>query len=88
MSHRSPANAVAGLTAMLIVASPALAEACAVCGAGRDEAARGAFIATTVFLTLLPLLAIGGAVLWLRRRARRLAEQSVASAGSRAPVRT
>lgn len=87
MTYRFAANALAGFAAALIVTSPALAEACAVCGAARSEASRDAFIATTVFMTLLPLLAIGGVVLWLRRRARRLAEPSVAPAEDRASVR-
>lgn len=55
------------LAAMLL---PAQALACPVCSAGRDDAAREAFFATTVFLSLLPLGMFGGIVYWLVRRAR------------------
>jgi hypothetical protein len=45
--------------------------ACAVCfdGAG---ASRQAFIATTAFLTVLPLGMVAGAGVWLRKRARQV----------------
>jgi hypothetical protein len=44
-----------------------------VCFTG-DEATVAAFIGTTVFLSLLPLMLIGGGVWWLWRRARRFEE--------------
>ncbi|MFQ5697178.1 MAG: hypothetical protein ACE5IL_02710 [Myxococcota bacterium] len=50
--------------------SPGFARACAVCFSASDET-RDAFLGTTVFLTVLPLLMIGGLVLWLWRRALR-----------------
>lgn len=53
-----------------VLASPALALACPVCFAAKDEASRIAFLATTVFLTALPLLLIGGVVMWLSKRAQ------------------
>jgi hypothetical protein len=53
----------------LVLASPTLALACPVCFNAKDDAARVAFLATTVFLTALPLLMIGGVVMWLTRRA-------------------
>ena len=62
--------AVALVAGVLCV--PDLAQACAVCGAGQEEDTRVAFIATTAFLTFLPLTMMGGAVWWLRRRVRRL----------------
>jgi hypothetical protein len=40
-----------------------------VCFDARDEN-RQAFLATTLFLTLLPLGMVAGAGLWLRKRAR------------------
>lgn len=43
--------------------------ACAVCGFGEDQS-RGAYLATTLALSLLPLALIGGALLYLRRRYR------------------
>ena len=62
---RSVATAVlAGSLAML----PRASVACAVCFTGKDDASRLTFILTTALLTSLPLLLIGGAVWWLRRR--------------------
>ncbi|MDH3205954.1 MAG: hypothetical protein OEO79_05045 [Gemmatimonadota bacterium] len=52
-----------------IAALPDAANACAVCFDASDEN-RQAFLATTAFLSLLPLGMVGGAGLWLRRRAR------------------
>ena len=60
------------LVAAAVVLSPRVALACSVCSAGRDDETRAAFIATTGFMTLLPLVLIGGLVWWLRRRAREL----------------
>ena len=54
---------------------PRLATACSVCSAGRDEENRIAFIITTAFMTLLPLLLIGGLAFWLWGRFRALDEQ-------------
>lgn len=62
----------AACVAALLAAAPRAAEACAVCGAGRDEENRAAFLLTTAFLSLLPLVMVGGFVWWLRRRAREL----------------
>lgn len=62
----------------LLVAAPRIAEACAVCMAGNDEANRNAFLLTTGFLSVLPPALVGGAVWWLRRRARTLREEALA----------
>jgi hypothetical protein len=51
-----------------LLASPALASACAVCFSAKNEATRIAFLGTTVFLTALPLFLIGGVIFWLARR--------------------
>ncbi len=56
-------------TAALLVLAPGEAWACPVCF-DRDDEARIAFLATTGLLTLLPLGMVGGAVVWVRRRAR------------------
>jgi len=54
--------------AIALALGPDVARACAVCGAGADEdGSRFAYIATTVFLSALPLGAFGGFLLWLRR---------------------
>lgn len=50
---------------------PAEVWACAVCFDPREEN-RFAFLATTIFLSLVPLGMVGGVSLWLRRRARAL----------------
>ena len=55
----------------LVLALPGVSEACAVCFSGREET-RLAFIGTTVLLTLMPMLLVGGAVYFLRRRYREL----------------
>jgi len=46
-----------------------LALACPVCFIASEET-RGAYIGTTVLMSLLPLAMAGGLVLWLRRRFR------------------
>ena len=45
------------------------AQACAVCFSSTEEN-RMMFVATTGFLTLTPLLLIGGFVYWLRRKVK------------------
>ena len=63
----------AGLAVLLMAVFPDVAHACPVCF-DRDDEARIAFLATTGLLTLLPLGMVAGAGVWLRRRARELAE--------------
>ena len=81
--------ALASAWVVVLLALPRLAEACAGCIARGDDESRAAFVGTTVLLTFLPLIVVGGAVWWLLRRARELdpiqpAEESVPEA---APVR-
>jgi hypothetical protein len=62
-------RAAAVLLALVLVALlPEAAHACPVCFDARDEN-RQAFLATTAFLSLLPLGMVAGAGLWLRKRA-------------------
>ena len=77
MSVRSLSSSphLAPLIVGLLVLVPRLATACSVCSAGRDEENRIAFIITTAFMTLLPLLLIGGLAFWLWGRFRALDEQ-------------
>jgi hypothetical protein len=58
---------------LVFVLTPEAVSACPVCFDSSDEN-RQAFIATTAFLSLLPLGMVGGAGYWLRRRARELDE--------------
>lgn len=61
---------------LLVALLPEAVLACPVCFDARDEN-RQAFLATTAFLTLLPLGMVAGAGLWLRKRSRELdAERS------------
>ena len=52
-----------------IALTPGVALACPVCF-GANEANRDAFVATTVFLSLLPVVMIGGVIHFLVSRAR------------------
>ena len=60
------------LIAALVLLSPGLARACAVCSSGREDEVQMAFIGTTVLLSVLPLAALGAGLLWLRRRLREM----------------
>jgi uncharacterized membrane protein YphA (DoxX/SURF4 family) len=64
--------AAVALTAVSLVAWPGVVRACSVCFVGRGEETRAAFLNTTIVLSLLPLLAVGGMVWWLMRRVRAL----------------
>ena len=55
----------------LLVVLPDVTYACPVCFDPREEN-RVAFLATTAFLSLVPLGMVGGLGMWLRRRAREL----------------
>ncbi len=63
---------IAAFGAALFPWAPQAARACAVCTSGTEDENRLAFILTTVFLSALPLLMVGGLAWWLRRRAREL----------------
>lgn len=65
-------KAHAALLALGLSLVPSMAQACAVCFGGDNDANRWAFIITTLFMTLLPLTLIGGAVYALRRRIKQL----------------
>lgn len=76
MMQRLPIVALV-LAALALVVLPDAAYACAACFDANAEN-RQAFIATTAFLTILPLGMVGGAGLWLRHRVReRAAEESL-----------
>jgi len=60
---------IASLSAALALCVPEAAMACSVCFSATDQN-RMAFLGTTIFLSLLPLLLIGGVgvVVWKRSR--------------------
>ena len=62
---------LASLAVILLAGLPRVAHACPVCFGGEADN-RAEFIGTTLFLTLLPLLMIGGFALFLWRRTLRL----------------
>ena len=64
---------IAALAVLLLIVLPEVAHACPVCFDARDEN-RKAFLATTAFLSLLPLGMVAGAGLWLRKRSREQAD--------------
>lgn len=66
---------VLALTLTLVAFLPETAWACPVCFDSSDEN-RQAFIATTVFLSLLPLGMVAGAGLYVRKRSRDLSDES------------
>jgi hypothetical protein len=66
---------LSGLALLLALALlPDAAAACPVCFDPREEN-RMAFLATTVFLSLLPLGMVAGAGLWVRRRVREMDDE-------------
>lgn len=65
------AVAVTVCTLLFLVLLPQAAHACPVCFDASDENRR-AFLATTAFLSLLPLGMVMGAGLWIRKRSREI----------------
>jgi hypothetical protein len=61
------------LPALLLLALPDAAHACAVCGAAVDRN-NAAFVGITILLSLLPVAMIGAGVWWAARRANLAAE--------------
>jgi len=60
------------MTAVAVLGCPASVLACPVCFAAKDEANRVAFVASTAFLTALPLILMGAFIGWAARRAKAL----------------
>ncbi len=69
---------LAPLALAIVVATPRLADACAVCLGGMGGGTRRAFAIGTLFLTVLPLAVIGGAILYLRHRAKAIEREASA----------
>lgn len=78
----------ATLVVALLVHAPAFVRACAVCGAGRDEENAFAFLMTTIFMSLMPLVAIGTLlyVLWRRIQKLEAEREQAALLGAQRPV--
>jgi hypothetical protein len=76
----------------LVLHSATIASACSVCTAGREEENQVAFLLSTIFMSLMPLLTIGTIVFVLWRRIRRIeAEQAArrsAATAQAAPAAT
>lgn len=70
----------------VLVCLPSLSSACAVCGAGRDEENAFAFLMTTLFMSVMPLVAIGTVVYVLWRRIRKLEEERAAREAQGLPL--
>lgn len=66
--------------ATAVVFGPGIAQACAVCTAGREDENANAFIAMTALMTVMPFLVVGGIVFWLVRKARQMAAEEAALA--------
>jgi hypothetical protein len=59
---------LAALAAVTVALPAQQALACAVCFSGRDET-RVAYLATTIFMTSLPLFALAAGIVWVIRKA-------------------
>ena len=70
MTRTSLRSSLAGLLASALLLAPRVAFACSVCTGGQKAEVNRAFLVGSLFLSVLPLLAAGTAVWWLRRRAR------------------
>ena len=60
------------------LSAPDAARACSMCISAQDDAVQSAFAVASLFMTVMPLSAIGSLVWWLRRRARQLAAEEAA----------
>jgi len=72
----------------LLVFLPSVASACAVCTAGRDEENAFAFLMTTIFMSLMPLIAVGTLIFVLWRRIQKLETEREEAAASGAPAQS
>jgi hypothetical protein len=65
------ARASAAVAAVFVAWLADSAAACPSCASPLEEN-RQAFVDTTIFLTVVPLMMIGGLIWWIRRKAREL----------------
>jgi hypothetical protein len=85
---RSASSAAACVAGIVLFWLPGLAQACAVCFQGNGDASRIAFIATTAFMTFLPLAVLFLAIRWFVRHAREAEEADRAALLSRSRARS
>jgi hypothetical protein len=76
--HASLRSALCASFAAALFAAPRVAQACSVCTGGQKEEVGRAFLVGSLFLSVLPLAAIGALAWWLRRRSRALAGRATA----------
>jgi SNF family Na+-dependent transporter len=69
-----------------LVSIPTIAEACAVCTAGRDEENALAFLLSTIGMSLMPLVALGTLVFVLWRRIQKLEAEGRTAAAAKTPI--
>jgi hypothetical protein len=62
---------VLALAALSVASTADWARACPSCASPLEEN-RQAFVDTTIFLTVVPLVMIGGLIWWIRRKAREM----------------
>ncbi len=75
VSESTAVRLVSTCVVVLLAWAPRAAWACSVCMTGREDDNRIAFLATTVFLSLLPLAMLAGVIWWLHRRVRQQERQ-------------
>ena len=78
ISNANGSGLVAFFVAVALLAAPGLASACDGCIAAQSDSVQRAFIDASVFLSVTPLALVGAAVLWLRRRAAKIAAEEAA----------
>jgi hypothetical protein len=78
-------TAFAALVCLMALTAPRLVLACSVCSAGREDDANRAFIITTIFLSVTPLLMFAGFGVFLYRRHRQRVRELAPSREPAAP---
>ncbi len=67
----------ASCTVWILASAPRAAIACAVCSSGREDENNTAFLISTIFLSVLPLAALGTLVFVLWRRIQKLEAETL-----------
>jgi len=72
----APRSLLHAVVVAALLLAPRAALACAVCTGGQKDDVSRAMLVGSLFLSVLPLVAVGAVVWWLRRRARAIAAES------------